>query len=79
MAGRSTEDVKRELQSEREHLGSAVEALRSRADRLRRKLPVLAVGAAGAGLVLRTAAKRVSRRKAAGRDKRGRFSLTGRD
>jgi hypothetical protein len=79
MAGRSTEDVKRDLESERERLGSAVKTLRRQADRLRRKLPFLAVGAAGAGLVLRTAAKRVSRRKAKGRDKRARFSLSDRD
>jgi hypothetical protein len=79
MTDRSTEDVKRELESERERLGAAVKTLRSRAGAARRKLPLLALGAAGASLVLRKAAKRVFHRKAAGRGKRARSSVLDRD
>jgi hypothetical protein len=59
---RSPDEVKRELESERERLGDAVSTLRSQASSARRKLPLVALGAAGAGLVFRTAAKRVFRR-----------------
>lgn len=61
MPGRSPDDVKREIETERERLGNAVKKLRSQADTARRKLPFLALGAAGAGLVARTVARRVSR------------------
>jgi len=79
MADRSTEDVRRELQTEREHLGRAVQAVRGQAAALRRKLPLVALGAAGAGLVLRTAARRVFGRKSPGTEKRARFSFLHRD
>ncbi len=73
MGTRSSEQVKRELESERERLGTAVETLRSRADSVRRKLPFVAVGAAGASIVLRTVAKGVFRRRRRGKDSRGRL------
>ena len=79
MADRSTEDVRRELRSEREHLGDAVQTVRTQAAAVRRKLPLVALGAAGAGLVLRTASRRVFGRKSSGTEKRARFSLLGRD
>ena len=63
MGARSPDEVKRELESERERLGGAVKTLKSRAGTARRRLPLVALGAAGAGLVVRTAAKRVFRRK----------------
>lgn len=59
MAGRSSDQVKRELASEREHLGSAVRTLRGQVEAVRRKLPALALGAAAAGVVLRTVASRL--------------------
>jgi hypothetical protein len=65
MAGRSTEEVKRDLDSELEHLDSAVKTLRSQAERVRRRLPFLAIAAAGAGLIVRTAARRFARRRGA--------------
>jgi hypothetical protein len=73
MADRSTDDVKRELKTERERLGAAVKTLRSGAETARRKLPVLAIGAAGAGFVVRTAARRVFRGKGTAKVKRARF------
>ncbi len=79
MAGRSTEEVRRELESERERLGDAVRTMRTKAGAARRKLPFVAVGAAGASLLLRTASKRVFGRKATGTEKRARFSFLGRD
>jgi hypothetical protein len=77
--GRSTEDVKRELESEREHLGKAVKTIRKQADAARRKLPFVAVGAAGVSLLLRTASRRIFRRKRAGTERRARSSFRGRD
>ena len=79
MAGRSTQDVRRDLQSERERLGDAVQTIRRQAGAVRRKLPFLAVGAAGVGLLLRTVSRRVFRRQRSGTEKRARFSLLGRD
>jgi hypothetical protein len=51
---RTAEDVRREIDAEREALASAVDELRdiSVSAKLRDKLPVLAVGAAGIGFVL---------------------------
>ena len=79
MADRSTEDVRRELRSEREHLGDAVQTVRTQAAAVRRKLPLVALGAAGAGLVLRTASRRVFGRKSSGTEKRARLSFLDRD
>ena len=79
MAGRTTDDVKRELEAERERLGDAVKKLRSQAGTVRRRLPFLALGAAGAGLALRTAARRVARKRASGSEKRSRFGFLDRD
>jgi hypothetical protein len=73
MAARSTEQVKRELESERERLETAVGALRSKAVVARRKLPLVAVGVAGTGLVLRAVTRRVFRRRGQGRDSRARL------
>jgi hypothetical protein len=75
MAGRSVDEVKQELESERERLGTAVHALRGRADTARRRLPLVALGATGAAL----AAKLVFRRRARGTEKRARFSFLDRD
>jgi hypothetical protein len=79
MADRSTQDIRRDLETERERLGDAVSTLRKKAQAVRRKLPLLAIGAAGGGLVLRTASKRLFGRKAAGTEKRARFSFLDRD
>ncbi len=52
---RTPEDVRREIESEREQLATAVDDLRGAADvtaALRPKLPVLAAAAAGAGFFL---------------------------
>ena len=49
--------------------------LRSQAGVARRRLPLIAAGAAGAALVLRTAGKRVFRREAEGKEGRGLFSF----
>jgi hypothetical protein len=48
---RRTEDVRRELDREREQLASAVDSLRREAS-LRSRLPLAAAGALGAGFVL---------------------------
>jgi hypothetical protein len=52
---RSVEDVRRDLEQERERLASAAESLRQSMNvtaALRSKLPVVAVGALGAGFFL---------------------------
>ena len=79
MAGRSTQDVRRDLESERERLGDAVQTIRRQAGTVRRKLPFVAVGAAGVGFLLRTASRRVFRRRHPGTEKRARFPFLGRD
>ena len=63
MGARSPEEIRREIESERERLGGAVGTLRTRAGSLARKLPFVALGAAGLGLATRTAAKRALRRR----------------
>ena len=57
--GRTTEEVRRDIEAERERLASAVEELREEvgeaadvAGKLRANLPVVAVGAIGAGFLL---------------------------
>jgi uncharacterized protein DUF3618 len=57
--GRTPEEVRREIEAERERLASAVEELREEVGeaanvtaKLRAKLPVVAAGALGAGFVL---------------------------
>ena len=52
---RTTDDVRREIEREREQLASAVDELREAADvtsKLRDKLPALAAGGAATGFVL---------------------------
>lgn len=52
---RTTDDVRREIEREREQLASAVEDLREAADvtsKLRTKLPAVAAGGAATGFVL---------------------------
>jgi hypothetical protein len=57
--GRTAEEVRREIETERERLASAVDELREEVGevtdltgKLRSKLPAVAVGAAGLGFVL---------------------------
>jgi hypothetical protein len=52
---RTTDDVRREIEQEREQLASAVDDLREAADvtsKLRAKLPAVAAGGAATGFVL---------------------------
>jgi hypothetical protein len=85
--GRTTDDVRRDIEAEREQLAEAVDGLREAADvnaMLRAKLPVLAAGAAGAGFfvaggigaTMRLLARRGREGKTAARA--GRFTLVDR-
>jgi hypothetical protein len=74
MAARTTEEVKRELEAERERLGDAVRTLRSQSGQAARKLRVAALGATGLGI-----AARVFRRRDEGKQERARFPFLGRD
>jgi hypothetical protein len=85
---RTTDDVRREIESEREQLATAVDDLRDAADvtaALRTKLPVLAAGAAGAGFFLAggigATMRLFARRGREGKTKvkAGRFKLVDRD
>lgn len=88
MAGaRTIEDVRREIESEREQLATAVDDLREAADLtaiVRARLPAVAAGAAGAGFFLaggigatmRLLARRGREGKA--KAKAGRFTLVDR-
>jgi hypothetical protein len=52
---RTIDDVRRDLELEREHLATAADSLRDAADvtgKLRTKLPVVAAGALGTGFLL---------------------------
>ena len=83
-----TDDVRRQIESEREKLADAVDGLKDAADVtaiLRSKLPVLAAGAAGAGFFLAggigATMRLLARRGREGRTKAkaGRFRLVERD
>lgn len=85
--GRTPEEVRREIESERQQLAHAVDDLRGAADlssMLRSKLPVLAAGAAGAGFVVAggigATMRLLARRGREGKTKAkaGRFSLVDR-
>ena len=51
MAARTTEDVKQDIESERERLGDAVHTLRGQAVKVRRRLPFVAIGVAAVGVL----------------------------
>jgi hypothetical protein len=91
-ATRTTEDVRRDIQREREELAKAVETLRDDlgeatdvAGKLRAKLPVVAGGALGLGFVaaggIGATMRLIMRRGREGEEKArfGRFSLVNRD
>ncbi len=82
------EDVRREIEAEREKLADAVDGLKSAADVtaiVRSKLPVIAAGAAGAGFFLAggigATMRLLARRGREGetKAKAGRFRLVERD
>jgi hypothetical protein len=62
MPGKSPDELKRELEHERRRLGDAVRTLRMQAGAVRRKLPLIALGATATGLVVRAAKRRFRRR-----------------
>jgi hypothetical protein len=85
---RSTEEVRQQIEAERERLADAVDDLREAADvsaLVRSKLPVLAAGAAAAGFFLAGGVGATMRlfarrgREGKTRVKAGRFSLVQRD
>ena len=89
---RSTEEVRRELESERERLAQAVDSLRAEVKdatnvgaKLRGNLPVVAAGALGAGFLLAggigATMRLVFRRGREGKEKArfGRFSFVDRE
>jgi hypothetical protein len=87
-AKRTIEDVRREIESERDGLAKAVDDLRDAADltaSVREKLPTLAAGAAGAGFFLAgglgATMRLLARRGREGKTKAkaGRFTLVERD
>jgi hypothetical protein len=90
--GRTAEDVRRDIEDEREQLAGAVDDLRAGigdvtniGGKLRSKLPVVAVGAVGAGFVLAggigATMRLLARRSREGTTKArvGPFSLVDRD
>lgn len=85
--GRTTDDVRRDIEAERERLAAAVDDLREAADMtalVRAKLPAIAAGAAGAGFFLAggvgATMRLLARRGREGRTKAkaGRFTLVDR-
>jgi Protein of unknown function (DUF3618) len=85
--GRTTDQVRREIEAERDGLAAAVEDLREAADvtaMMRAKLPAIAAGAAGAGFFFAggvgATMRLLARRGREGRTKAraGRFTLVDR-
>jgi hypothetical protein len=89
---RTTDDIRRDLEAEREQLANAAESLRDSigeatdiTGKLRAKLPVVAAGAVGAGFILAggvgATARLIFRRGREGEEKArvGRFRLVDRD
>jgi hypothetical protein len=58
MAARTTDEVRRELETERARLGDAVRVLRSQSGLAAKKLSLAALGAAAAGAVTRAVRRR---------------------
>jgi hypothetical protein len=88
MAAKNQNQLRREIEAEREQLADAVEHLRSEigeATNVRAKLPVLAAGALGAGFLfaggIGATMRLLARRGREGREKArfGRFSFVDRD
>ncbi|MDQ2983404.1 MAG: DUF3618 domain-containing protein [Actinomycetota bacterium] len=86
--GRTAEQVRREIETEREQLATAVDDLRGGLDvsaKLRSKLPVVAAGALGAGFVLAGGVGATMRllmrrgREGTTKAKAGRFAVVDRD
>jgi hypothetical protein len=91
-SGRTTEDVRRDLEAEREQLATAAESLRDSlgeatdiTGKMRAKLPIVAAGALGAGFLLSggvgATMRLIFRRGREGEEKArvGRFRLVDRD
>jgi hypothetical protein len=89
---RTTDDIRRDLEAEREQLASAADSLRDSigeatdiTGKMRAKLPVVAAGALGAGFILAggvgATARLIFRRGREGEEKArvGRFRLVDRD
>ncbi len=84
---RTSEQVRLEIEAEREQLVGAIDSLRSKATdvraKVRKKLPIVAAGALGVGFVLAggvgAGMRLVGRRGREGRTKARRFSVFDRD
>jgi hypothetical protein len=86
--GRTPEQIRHEIEVERERLATAVDELREASDvtsKLQAKLPIVAAGALGAGFFLAggvgATMRLIARKSREGtvKAKAGRFSLVGRD
>jgi hypothetical protein len=79
MAARTTDQVKQELESERERLGTAVHTLRNKADRAKRKLPIVALALVGVAVAVVLVRRRVSGPDEPVTEKRARLPFLDRD
>jgi hypothetical protein len=75
MAGRTTKEVRRDIETEREALGDAVHTLRSQSSQVARKLSLAALGAAGVGIATRVFRRHEPEKK----KERARLPFLGRD
>jgi len=76
MAGRSTDTVRQEIETERVALEGAVHSLRSEAVHdAKTKLPIVVAGAAAVGVLAAMLKRRVSRRRVPEKTARARFPL----
>jgi hypothetical protein len=79
MRSRSSADVKRELESERERLGDAAQTLRKQSGSVAKRVTLTALGAVAVILAARAVGTRVFRRKDSGKDKGARLPFLDRD
>ena len=78
MATRSTEQVRRELESERKGLEHAATTLRTESGRFAIKVGIAAAAVVAAAITAKIVA-RVSQREETGKDKRARLPFLGKD
>jgi hypothetical protein len=79
MGDRSTAEVKRELESERQGLERAATTLRRQSGNVAKRLALTAAAAVAVGFAVKAVASRVFDRRGQGKQERARLPFPGRD
>jgi hypothetical protein len=75
MAGKTTKELRRELEAERAGLGKAVRTLRSESGQVAKRLSIAALGTAAVGIAARVFRRRETEKE----ERRARLPFLGRD